>query len=160
MDSKWEEIRVSMPEQIFDAIKAEMAWPIGIMVFGADCDLKSEVLDVIMRELQSLARYYTSVPDTATLVGAVRRHSAVVVVMNAEESAMHGLRHELVKVMRNAGAVSVVGIYVKADKVSVRPLMSNPEKAELNKQVTAIERSNPTADGLDRMIVVTGAQKL
>lgn len=149
-----------MPEQIFDVIKAEMAWPVGIVIFGADCDLKDEVLDVIMRELQGLARYYTSVPDTATLVGAVRRHSVVVVAMNAEESAMHGLRHELVKVMRNAGAVSVVGIYARASRVPVRPLMSELDKMKLNAQIVAIERSNPTADGLDRMIVVTGAQKL
>lgn len=74
--------------------------------------------------------------------------------LDSAESSTHGLRYELVKVMRNAGAGSVVGIYAKVDKVPVRPLMSSLEKVEFNKQITAIEQSNPNADGLDYFIVV------
>ena len=154
MSKKWEIQRVSTSERIFDKIKEEMAQPVGIVLFGADCDFKNEVLDAIVDGLRGFARYYTKAPDTATLVRNIKNHSAVVVTLDSAESSTHGLRHELVKVMRNAGAGSVVGIYAKVDKVPVRPLMSSLEKVEFNKQITAIEQSNPNADGLDYFIVV------
>lgn len=154
MNKKWEIRRVSTSERIFNKIKEEIAQPVGIVLFGADCDFKNEVLDTMVEELRGFARYYTKAPDTATLVRAIKDHLAVVVVLNSDESSTHELRHELVKVMRNAGAETVVGIYAKVSKEPIRPLLSSLEKVESNKQITAIEQSNPTADGLDYFIVV------
>lgn len=154
MNKKWEIRKVSTPEQIFDKIKEEMTQPVGIILFGADCDFKNEVLDTIVDGLRGFARYYTKTPDAATLARNIKNHPAVVVMLNANESSTHGLRHELVKAMRNAGAEAVVGIYAKVGKVPIRPLMSNPEKVEYNKQITAIEQSNPNADGLDYFITI------
>ncbi len=139
MNKKWEIRKVSTSGQIFDKIKEEMAQPVGIVLFGADCDLKNEVMDEMMGTLQGFARYYTKAPDTDTLVRAIKIHSAVIVMLSADESATQRLRHELVKAMRNAGAKTVVGFYAKANKVPIRPLMSTPEKVECNKQITAIE---------------------
>lgn len=154
MNKKWEIRRVSTSERIFNKIKEEIAQPVGIVLFGADCDFKNEVLDTMVEELQGFARYYTKAPDTVTLVRAIKDHLAVVVMLSSDESSTHGLRHELVKVMRNAGAETVVGIYAKASKEPIRPLVSSLERVEFNKQVTAVEQSNPTADGLDYFIVV------
>ncbi len=154
MDKKWEIRRVSTSERIFNKIKEEMAQPVGIVLFGVDCDFKNEVLDAMVEELRGFARYYTKAPDTATLVRAIKTNLAVVVTLNSDESSMHSLRHELVKTMRNAGAETVVGIYAKVDKEPIRPLVSSLEKVEFNKRVAAVEQSNPTADGLDYFIVV------
>lgn len=52
MSKKWEDRRVSTPERIFDEIKEEMAQPVGIVLFGADCDFKNEVLDAIVDGLR------------------------------------------------------------------------------------------------------------
>ena len=43
MKQKWEINRVSTPERIFNKIKLEMARPVGIVLFGADCEFKNEV---------------------------------------------------------------------------------------------------------------------
>jgi len=154
MDKKWEINRVSTPERIFDKIKTEMAQPVGIVFFGADCDFKNEVLDAMVEELRGFDCYYTEAPDTAALMKAIQVHSAVAVTLNSEESSMHSLRQELVKAMRNAGAKTVVGVYAKSEKIPIRSLTSSLEDAKFNRQVAAIKRSNPTADGLDYFVVV------
>lgn len=156
MELKWEIRRVSTPERIFSKIK-EMAQPVGIVLFGVDCDFKNEVLDTMVEELRGFARYYTTAPDTATLVRAIKGHSAVVVALNSDESSTHGLRHELVKVMRNAGAETVVGIYAKAKKKPIpfgKATISAAKDRRVNQQIDAIEQSNPNADGLDYFVVV------
>ncbi len=40
---KWQINRVSTPERIFDKVQKEMAQPVGVFVFGADCDFKNEI---------------------------------------------------------------------------------------------------------------------
>ena len=156
MDTRWEIDRISTPERIFAKVKTEMAQPVGIVFFGAYCDFRNEVLDTMLKELGEFARYYTTVPDTPTLVRAIQNHSAVAVILNSEKSGLHGLRHELVKVMKNAGAATVVGIYAKATKAPLRrrlPFFLSPQ-TKFDKQLAAIEKSHPTADGLDYFIVV------
>lgn len=157
MNKKWEIRRVSTSERIFNKIKEEMAQPVGIVLFGVDYDFKNEVLDAMVEELRGFARYYTKAPDTVTLVRAIKDHLAVVVMLDSDESSAHGLRHELVKVMRNAGVETVVGIYAKVKKIPIpvgKAMISAARDKQINKQITAIEQSNPTADGLDYFVVV------
>ncbi len=151
--NKWEINRVSTPERIFDKIKTEMARPVGIVIFGADCKLKDEVVNKTVSNLPGLATSTNAAP-TPTLVRHIQNHDIVAVILTPEESAIHGLRHELVKVMRNAGAKTVVGIYAKAKKYSPKALTRLPYASAVNQQSQAIEQSNPTADGLDYFIVV------
>lgn len=155
MKLKWEIRRVSTPERIFNKIKEEMAQPVGIVLFGADGELKNKTLDAMMERLRGFADYHIDkTPSTDNLIWTLDRYSAVVVVLRSDESSTHGLRHKLVKMMRNAGAKTVVGIYAKVNKEPIRPLVSSLEKVEFNKQITAIEQSDPTADGLDYFVVV------
>lgn len=154
---KWEINKVSTPERIFDKIKEEMAQPVGIVIFGADCEFKNEVYETMMKELQGLARYYTKRPDIATLTKAVETYSAVVVMLGSDDSSQRELRHTLVNVMRNAGAKTVIGIYAKAKKKPIpfgKAMISVAKDKQVNQQIDAIEQSNPTADGLDYFIVV------
>lgn len=160
MDKKWEIRKISTPERIFNKIKEEMAQPVGIVIFGADCDLKNEVLDTTMKEFQGFARYYTKAPDAANLARSIKKYPAIVVTLTSDESGIHSLRHELVKVMRNVGAETVVGIYAKCKKPAPLPGRGflKSKTADLARQIVAIEQSNPTADGLDYFIVIEGEE--
>lgn len=149
MNKKWEIRRVSTPERIFDKIKEEMAQPVGVVLFGVDGDFKKEVLHLMMDHLRGFAYYFDGAPDTKALVDATRNFQAVAVTLSGAESSTEGLRYELAKVMQAAGVKTVVGIYAKVEKVPIRPLMSNVEKLEFNKQITAIEAQNADDDWLD-----------
>ena len=145
MNPRWEIKRVSTSERILDKIKTEMAQPVGIMICGADCEFKNEVVNEIECGLPGLVSYDNTI-SALTLAGAVQDCSMVAVILTTDESALHILRHGTVKVMRNAGAKSVVGIYVKSNCIM---------NQSLREQVEAIERTNPTADGLDYLVVIT-----
>lgn len=55
MRKKWEIDGVSISEQlVFDKIKA-MAQPVGVVLFGADYELKDEVLMCFQRQIPNLA---------------------------------------------------------------------------------------------------------
>lgn len=155
MDKKWEIRRVSTSERIFNKIKEGVAQPVGIVLFGVDSVFKNEVLDAMVESCEGLQTTILSkVPSTDTLVWAFSSHSAVVVMLNSDESSTYDLRHELVKVMRNTGAETVVGIYAKVKPYSPKALIRLSHANAVNKQIAMIERSNPTADGLDYFIVV------
>lgn len=154
---RWEiDGKVSTPESIFGEIKAEMARPVGIVVYGADCELKEKVVGAVIGSLPGLATSNNAAP-TPTLVKYIQNNDMVAIILTPEEAAIHGLRHELVKVMRNAGANSMVGIYAKCRKPAPLPGRGflKPKVAGLAKQIAAIERSNPNADGLEHFVVVT-----
>lgn len=154
----WEVRRVSTPERIFDKIKTEMPQPVGIVLFGADGDFKNKVLDTMVEALRGFADYYTAEtpPCTDTLIRAFDRHSAVAVMLNSEASSMHDLRHELVKVMRNVGAKTVVGIYAKSDlpKLSFGRSAATVIDSPFRKQVRSLIDDPPTAEDFDYFIVV------
>ena len=155
MNQKWEIHRVSTSERIFDKINNEMAQPVGVVLFGADCEFKNEVQEDMMNALGGFAYHYTGIPNTATIVRALDER-ALTVTLNSYESAMHNLRHELVEVMRNAGAKTIVGIYAKAEKISIpmgKAMVFVCRDKQINEQIDAIEQSNPTTDEFDYFIV-------
>ncbi len=153
----------------------EMAQPVGIVLFGADCGFKNEVVNELIDglpglsyhftqppypypRLQPLARcrssYFDQPPDASQLSKAFGRLEFVMVVIDGVRSDLHLFRHKLVKLMQNAGARTVVGVYAKARKMpddwSSCPVGAIGHNARVHK----IERSNPSADGLDYFIVV------
>lgn len=155
MKLKWEIRRVSTLERIFNKIKEEMAQPVGIVLFGADGELKNKTLDAMTERLRGFADYHIDkTPSMDNLIWTLDRYSAVVVVLRSDESSTHGLRHKLVKMMRSAGAKTVVGIYAKASITPIKPTISSLKSVEHNKQIAAIEQSNPTANELDYFVVV------
>lgn len=50
MNEKWRISKVSTPERIFGKIREKMAQSVGIVMLGADCELKTEVLEWATRE--------------------------------------------------------------------------------------------------------------
>ncbi len=67
---------VSTPERIFDKIKEEMAQPVGIIIFGADCELKDEVVNKTISSLPGIATSTNAAP-TPTLVKYIQEHSMI-----------------------------------------------------------------------------------
>lgn len=167
MNEKWEIRRVSTSERIFDKIKTEVSLPVGIMLFGADCEFKNKIINELICKFDLVDQgcidpwdldYEHSDCFLKTRDHLLYRFEAGklfnLVILDSDSSADHEIRHGFVKAMQDAGAKTLVGIYTKVNKEPIRPLMSSLEKVELNKQITAIEQSNPSADGLDYLIVV------
>jgi len=157
MSKKWEISRVSTSERIFDKIKMEMAQPVSIVLFGADCEFKSSVL----RELQDGmhdVKVFHGAPSTHEMVELIHCSPVSVFVLSSMESSDHQLRHECVKIMRTVGAKTVVGIYAKVKglpSLSARGFMAKSESELIRDTVRRLKRNPPTADGLDYLLVVS-----
>ena len=98
MSKKWEIQRVSTPERIFDKIKEEMAQPVGIIIFGADCELKDEVVNKTISSLPGIATSTNAAP-TPTLVKYIQEHSMI--YAKAEKEPIRPLMSSLEKVEFN-----------------------------------------------------------
>lgn len=164
MSKKWEIKEVSTPERIFSKIKEEMAQPVGIVLFGADCDFKNEVENEVCRQLQGFARYYnyrSIISDNAKLKRAVEKFSSVVIILDTEQSASDDCRRTLVTKLRESGAQQVIGIFVKADKRPIGPFGSiglMMKTAWYNNSVSTIEQCR--WEDFDGQITVEEATRL
>lgn len=143
---KWEIDRVSTPDRIFQKINAEMVHPIGILIFGADCDFKNQVTDEFTANIDHNVfgfSYETSILKCKFLL---KSEMNLIIVLNSDDSCCHLVRHSLVKSLQNFGAKTVVGVFVDP----CGPL--HESKAEAARQT--LNETPPTADGLDYLIVV------
>lgn len=98
MNKKWEVRRVSAPERIFDKTKEEMAQPVGIIIFGADCKLKDEVVNKTISSLPGIATSTNAAP-TPTLVKYIQEHSMI--YAKVEKEPIRPLMSSLEKVEFN-----------------------------------------------------------
>ncbi len=162
MSKKWEIRRVSTTERIFDKIRTEAAQPVGIVLFGADCDLKDEVYMECVEQIPNLATGYGGKTGNIALRGAKRPFTegrSVLAVLDGDSSAQHEARHQTVTALRDLGAKTLVGIYAEARlRFFANEYERTPDvvycQRRINNQILSIEQSNPTADGLDYFIVV------
>lgn len=159
MSKKWEINRVSTPERIFEKINNEMAQPVGIVLFGADCELKDDVFEECREQIHNLATPGRDGSSHSVVFEMTERGffggRNVLLVMSGESSGDHERRHQMITGLKSKGMKSMVGIYAKASRVPIRPLMFRLEKVEFNKQIATIEQNSPTTDGLDYLLVVS-----
>lgn len=156
MSKKWEIRRVSTTERIFDKIRTEMAQPVGIVLFGADCDLKDEVYMDCVEQIPNLATGYGGKTGNIALRGAKRPFAedrSVLVVLDGDSSSQHEARHQTVTALRDLGAKTVVGIYAKFDPIWLGSRRASDEDST-NTQAWALLNHPPTADGLDYFMIV------
>lgn len=156
MDKKWEIRRVSTSGRIFDKIKEEMAQPVGIVLFGADCDLKDEVYMECVEQIQDLATGYGGKTGNIALRGAKRpfiEGRSVLTVLDGNSSGQHETRHQTVTALRDLGAKTVVGIYAKFHPIWLGDRKISDEEPT-NEQAWRLLNHPPTADGLDYFIIV------
>lgn len=158
MSERWQINRVSTPERIFDKIRNEMAQPVGVLIFGADCDFKNEIANELIANFAGAKTILDDTPSTKQIVDFIHsKQSVMVAIFDAWSSASHDLRHECVKVMQRAGFETVIGVYVRCAKLEPLPargFMRKSRRAEVNQQIEVLEKAPPTPDGLDYLIVV------
>lgn len=143
---KWEIDRVSTPDRIFQKINAEMVHPIGILIFGADCDFKNQVTDEFTANIDHNVlgfSYGTSILKCKFLL---KSEMNLIIVLDSDDSCCHLVRHSLVKTLKDLGAKTMVGVFVDPCGSLHEP------KAEAARQT--LNETPPTADGLDYLIVV------
>lgn len=156
MGKKWEIRRISTSERIFDKIKEEMAQPVGIVLFGADCDFKNRVYAECVEQIPNLATGYGGKTGNIALRGAkqpLAKGRSVLVVLDGDSSGRHETRHQTVIALRNLGAKTVVGIYAKLCAIWLGDRGLSDEEST-NQQAWELLNHPPTADGLDYFIVV------
>lgn len=154
---KWEINRVSTPERIFEKIKEEMARPVGIILFGADCNFKNEAVKDLQIGLSDAAKTFYGAPSTHEMVELVHSSAVSLFVLNSMESTDRELRHECIKVMRRTGVKTVVGVYVKVKKpwpLLGRNFIGRPDLQLLKTTVRKLLQNPPTADEVDYLIIV------
>lgn len=160
MDKKWEIRQVSTSERIFDKIKEEMARPVGIVLFGADCEFKNEVREAFLARFgRGLVWDYYRSTTTARIETVFRIGDSFIIMLDSNESADHNVRHRLVQNLRNLGAKTVIGVYAKVKyprKIPTSGLSLEARQRRLAqaKCINTLKHNPPTADGLDYFIVV------
>ncbi len=156
MDKKWEIRKVSTPERIFSKISEEMPRPVSILLFGADCEFKKEVVKDLQNGLLDM-KVFHGAPSTHELCDLIHDGPISLFLLSSMESYDHELRHEAVKAMRRIGAATVVGIYVRADEsqpLPARGFIGRPDLQLMKTTVRKLAQHPPTADGLDYLLEV------
>lgn len=146
----WEIRKASTPENVYTKIEKEGSLPVGIVLFGADCGRKKDIVRDFSARIKNL-------PCCRSANGSemlFRNGFNCLVEMSGNDSGDHNRRHWEVTTLRNAGAKTVIGIYVK-----MRPIVRYAESAnrmlpKLNEQIARLSKEPPTAEGLDYLIVI------
>lgn len=146
--STWEIRRVSTPERIFQKITQELPKPLGILVVGTDGSFKEEIAHRLAEQTNAIRLYVSQAStyhDNAYRTAFADSHS-ILTMLTANISAVHSERHRQVKAMYDAGAKSVIVIYVEGKFV-----YSHEDSYRIHRAVTS---DPPTADGVDYLITI------
>ena len=132
----------------------ELKAPIGIAVFGADCDFKQRIIEVIHREIVD-----STIPinDNDWDGGMNDVGFSQLIYLNGDDSGLHERRHKLVERLRNTTwCTHVVGIYIKTEPLHAADNNAiTEEDALFNQQSQQLIDAPPTPDGLDYFITVS-----
>ncbi len=159
MQDKWEINRISTPERIIRKIKEGMAQPVGIVLFGVDCDFKNEVLEMLFEGLSCF--YYHRIPRATVLTSSFKGCSnEILVVLNTDESVAKGLRQGLTEAMSDVGAKTVVGIYARARRRSWWRFLLRlnfgevRKRRKFNEMLGLLEKNPPKVGEFDYLVFV------
>lgn len=164
MSERWEKLEVVMPEQIFNEIRDKMDSPIGIMLFGVDCDFKDEIMKELIEtlDLQTNSDDWDSDYEYAQCYVKTDNHlqyrfgegrKLAMTILNSDNSSDGEIRRGFIRAIRNAGAKTVVGVYVKYVPIWLgdREITDTEPK---NEQAWVLMNNPPTPEGLDYSLVV------
>ena len=121
---------------------------IGFVVFGPDCGEKFNIA-VAIRDAIGGAKIN---PSHLLIRDLFEGHNNIIVIMDGESSCSHKRRHELFVSLKNAKAKILVGVYVNWQDT---PKHTLAPREQFVRQLKRLHRNPPTADGIDRLIVVT-----
>lgn len=154
MSDNWEMRRVSTSEEVFEVITKRLPQPVGIVLFGADCDSKDEAYMECVERIPNLATGYGSEGNISlhTAKQPLSDGRSVLTVMSGSSSGMHEERRNVIRTLRELGAKSVVGIYAEAE-ADPNLYRSVAEFQALCAQLRWISGCPPTAEGLDLFLI-------
>lgn len=158
MDEKWRIGRVSTPERIFEKISTEMPQPVGIVLIGADCELKDEVFMTCVEQIPNLAVGYGGKGANMSLRAAKQPLSegrSILTVMYGNSSGHQRERGEVVGALRDLGAKTVVGIYAKAE-ASPDQCKNIADFQAMSTQVQRLNNHQPKDEEFDYLITKEG----
>ena len=145
----WEIRRLDQDENILKEINI-IARPVGILLFGADGELKNEVRDKILDKISHIGEVYEfgESKDLSQLQKSLKARDNVLVIMDNHTSRRHMHREAAAKELRIFGARIVVGVCVRYTSGSLR----DGDRIETDIQL----QFHPSTiyDGLDYLIVV------
>lgn len=159
MNTKWEMGgKVSTSERVFHEIRKRMPQPVGIILFGADYELKDEVREECVLQIPDLAVGYGGMNANMGLRSAKYPFGdgrSVLTVMHGDYSGDPHHRRETAQAMRDLGAKTVVGIYAKNNMPTAKVLETySPEQlVNLADQVRILSENPPAADEFDCLVV-------
>ncbi len=158
MGEKWLETKVSMSEAVLAKI-TELPQPVGIVLFGADCELKEEVYQKCTQCIPKLATGYGGKGNLPTRAAKrpLSEGQSVLTVMFGESASDHLLRLSAIQALKDLGAKTVVGIYAKSEIPATSPnggYYPKREVVKIARQVRALLENPPLAGEFDHSIIV------
>ncbi len=124
MEENWTLLRqVSRTEEAFAYITKQLPQPVGIILFGADGDLKDDIYQKCVEKIPQLATGYggkrgSAIRDARKPLGEGR---SVLVFLDENSSSSRCQRSHAVMSLRDSGAQTVLGIYVSSMSTQVQP---------------------------------------
>lgn len=106
---------VSMSDELIVNIRAKADRPFGVIIYGSDCDYKLEIADKFQEGLlDTIFTNYRSMLEKPDVIEQwLGDWRSLVVVMNGVDSVDSSLRRDCAQRLLDAGAKTLIGVYVK-----------------------------------------------
>ena len=141
MGQSLSENMVGTIKQFCEQIRNEMSRPVGVMVYGADSEFKTQIYVQIITMLGSLARYFrATIPTLERMQEAFETKAVIIAALPSEESGNADMRLEFIQRLRDAGAKDVAAIYVRPDYTKVKEPCT---RLDVDFSVRNIDSSDP-----------------
>ena len=151
----WESRKSIIDSQVFETIN-RMARPVGVVLFGVECELKHETRLMCWRKIRRLmdGSSRESLMNLERAYRAIRARKNVLVVMPEEASVWERYREDVVKALERLGANQVVGIFVKKSLILKESELNKPETIETNHLIKAFDMKPPEAREFNQLFIV------
>lgn len=158
MGEKWIETKLNACEGALAKI-SELPQPVGIVLFGADCNLKETISQKCVECIPNLAAGYGGRGDHAVREAKrpLSEGQSVLTVMPGENSIDQMLRSSTIQALKNAGAKTIVGIYAKCEMPATSPSGGYYPKTgvvKIARQVRALLEKPPLPGEFNHSILV------
>lgn len=156
MSAKWESHRVRTAEEIFAEINTSR--PVGIVIFGPDCEFKKQITSDVQRVTGALQLdYYHCYGGSGlakwknALFAAMQDDYPVCMVLSGEASASRQVRNLVVQQMQSVGIEKIFGIHV----VGEAPFDSRRQEVVRDE----LSLNPPTIEGLTGLLTVANKEE-
>ena len=155
MRQDWKVEAIRKPEQVYDKIKS-LPTPTYVVILGPDCPLK----DVVYREFvkhilgEEATKRLTLGGDNAYISELMASESTGVIMLQGKAACEYKRREEFYGSLREDGATSIVGVYVKTIPFGRFGSEITPKQLVAINQSSMLSANPPTADGLEYLVTI------